>query len=57
MARARGIYGRQESSIEGFGGENWRKRPRRKWEDNIKMDLDEGWEGMEWIVLAEYRDR
>jgi hypothetical protein len=34
------------------------KRLRRKWEDNIKMDLDEvGWEGMDWIVLAEYRDK
>jgi hypothetical protein len=34
------------------------KRPWRKWEDNIKMDLDEvGWEGIDWIVLAEYRDR
>jgi hypothetical protein len=27
-------------------------RPRRKWEDNIKMDLQEvGW-GMDWIDLA-----
>jgi len=34
------------------------KRPRREWEDNIKMNLDEvGWEGMDWIVLAEYTDR
>jgi hypothetical protein len=29
-----------------------------KWENNIKTDLDEvGWEGMDWIALAEYRDR
>jgi hypothetical protein len=28
-------------------------RPRRRWEDNIKMDLQEvGW-GVEWIDLAE----
>jgi hypothetical protein len=28
------------------------------WEDNIKMDLQEvGWEGMDWIELAEDRDR
>jgi hypothetical protein len=28
-------------------------RPRRRWEDNIKMDLREiGWGGMEWIDLA-----
>jgi hypothetical protein len=32
-------------------------RPRRRWEDNIKMDLQEvGW-GMEWIELAHDRDR
>jgi hypothetical protein len=28
-------------------------RPRRKWGDNIKMDLREiGWGGMDWIDLA-----
>jgi hypothetical protein len=28
-------------------------RPRRRWEDNMKMDLREvGWPGMEWIDLA-----
>ena len=33
-------------------------RSRCKRKDNIKMDLDEVvWEGMDWIVLAEYRDR
>jgi hypothetical protein len=33
-------------------------RPRRRWEDNIKMDLREvGWEGMDWINLAQDRDR
>jgi hypothetical protein len=32
-------------------------RPRRRWEDNIKMYLEEvGW-GMDWIELAQYRDR
>jgi hypothetical protein len=30
---------------------------RHRWEDNIKMDLKEvGWEGMEWIHLAQSRD-
>jgi len=33
-------------------------RPRRRWEDNIKMDLQEvGWGGMDWIELAQDRDR
>jgi len=32
-------------------------RPRPRWEDNIKMDLQEvGCEGMDWIDLAEDRD-
>jgi hypothetical protein len=32
-------------------------RPRRRWEDNIKMDLQEvGW-GMDWIELAQDMDR
>ena len=38
------------------------KRPngthRRRWEDNIKMDLQEmGWVGMKWINLAQDRER
>ena len=33
-------------------------RPRRKWEDNIKMDLKEvGCEGMDWIDVAQDRNR
>jgi len=33
-------------------------RPRRRWEDNIKMDLQEVvCEGMDWIELALDRDR
>jgi hypothetical protein len=33
------------------------ERPRRRYEDNIKMDLQEvGW-GMDWIGLAQDRDR
>jgi hypothetical protein len=32
-------------------------RPRRRWEDNIKIDLQEvGWEGMDWIDMAQDRD-
>jgi hypothetical protein len=33
-------------------------RPRRRWEDNIKMDPQEvGCESMVWIELEEFRDR
>ena len=33
-------------------------RPRHRWEDNIKMDLQEvGCEWMNWIDLAQDRDR
>jgi hypothetical protein len=33
------------------------ERPRRRWEDGINMDLWEiGW-GVEWILLAQDRDR
>jgi hypothetical protein len=33
-------------------------RPRRRWEDNIKMDLQEvGWVDMDWIDMAQDRDR
>ena len=33
-------------------------RTRHRWEDNIKIDLQEvGCGGMDWIDLAQYRDR
>jgi hypothetical protein len=33
-------------------------RPRHRWEDNIKIDLQElGCGGMDWIELAQDRDR
>jgi hypothetical protein len=32
-------------------------RPRRRWEDNVKMDLQVGWGGMDWIDMAQDRDR
>ena len=32
-------------------------RPRRRWEDNIKMDLQEVGGGGDWMELAEDRDR
>jgi hypothetical protein len=43
------------------GKPEWRRplaRPRRRWEDNIKMDLGEiGLEDVNWIHLAQDRDR
>jgi hypothetical protein len=31
-------------------------RPRRRWVDNIKIDLKEiGWDGMDWIDLGQIR--
>jgi hypothetical protein len=33
-------------------------RPRHRWENNIKMDLQEvGWDCMDWIDMAQDRDR
>jgi hypothetical protein len=55
MGARRGVYrilvGRPE-------GRKPLGRSRRGWENNTKMDLREvGWEGMDWIELAEVRDR
>ena len=39
-------------------GEKPLGRSRRRWEDNIKMDLEEvGCGGMDWVELAQDRDR
>jgi hypothetical protein len=33
-------------------------RPRRRWVDNIKMDLREiGLDGVDWMDMAQYRDQ
>jgi hypothetical protein len=33
-------------------------RPRRRWVDNIRMDIEEiEWDGMDWIDLAQDRDQ
>ena len=55
MGERRGVYRVLVGKPEG-------KRPlgrlRRRWEDNIKIDLQEvGGGGMDWIELAQYRDR
>jgi hypothetical protein len=34
------------------------ERPRRRWEDNIRMDLRKtGWEGVDWMHLAQDTDK
>jgi hypothetical protein len=39
-------------------GNNSLGRPRRWWVDNIKMGLgDTGWSGVDWIGLAQDRDK
>jgi hypothetical protein len=39
-------------------GERPLGRPRCRWVDNIKMDLREtGWDGVDWIDLAQDRDQ
>jgi hypothetical protein len=55
MGESRGAYKVLERKSEG-------KRPlgraRRRWEDNIKMGNQEvGYGGMDWIELAQDRDR
>jgi hypothetical protein len=33
-------------------------KPRRRWEDNIRMDLRETvWEGVDWMHLVQNRDQ
>jgi hypothetical protein len=55
-------YGGGERLIQGLVGKPEGKRPlgrrRRRWEDNIKADLQEvGCGGMDWIELAHDGDR
>jgi hypothetical protein len=55
MGERRGVYRFLVGSPE---GKRPLGRPRIRWEDNIKMDLQEvGFEGMDWIELAQDRDR
>ena len=62
MGGACGAYGGGERCAQGFGGKPEGKRPlgrlRRRWEDNIKMDLQEvEGGGGDWMELAQDRDR
>jgi hypothetical protein len=52
----------EDECIEYTGGKSRRKRPlgrpRRRLVDNIKMDVREiGWDGMDWIDLAQDRNQ
>jgi hypothetical protein len=57
-----GTHGRGQNEYRVLVGEPGGKRPlgrpRRRWEDGIRMDLREtGLGGVEWIQLAHDRDR
>jgi hypothetical protein len=55
MKEGRGVYRVLVGKPE---GKKPMGRPRRRWKDNIKMDLQEvGCEGRDWIELAQDRDR
>ena len=55
MGERRGVYRVLVGKPE---GKTPLGRPRRRWEDNIKMGLQEvGCGGVDWIELAQDRDR
>jgi len=55
MGQKRGVYGVLVGKSE---GKRPLGRPRRSWEDNIKMYLQEvGFGGMDCIEMAQYRER
>ena len=55
MGEERGVHRVLVGKPEGKGPLG---RPRRRWEDNIKMDLqEEGAGGGDWMELAQDRDR
>ena len=63
MGRACSAYGEEDRRIQGFlvgklEGKRPLGRPRSRWGDNIKTDLQEmGCWDMDWIELAKDRDR
>jgi hypothetical protein len=56
-----GTHGRGEECVQAFVGKEGKiplLRPRRRWEDGIRMDLREiGWGSVDWIQLVQDRDR
>ena len=58
VARMGDIRGVFRVVVEKPEGKSPLGRPRLRWEDNIRMDLQEvGCGGMDWIELAQDRDR
>ena len=62
MGGACSTYGKRRGANRVLVGKPEGRRPlgrlRRRWEDNIKMDLQEvGYGDMDWIELAQDRDR
>jgi len=62
MGRICSMHGSSMRCLQYFGWKTWRERPlgrpRCRWEDNIRMDLRNiGWEGVDWIHLAQDRDQ
>jgi hypothetical protein len=62
MGKVCGTHGEKRNAYRVLAGNPEGKRPlgRRKhrWEDNIKMDLKHTrWEGVDWIDLAQDRDK
>jgi len=44
--------------IRKLEGQRSLRRPRHRWENNIRMDLREiGWETVDWIYLSQNRDQ
>jgi hypothetical protein len=62
MGKACSTTGEKRNAYRILVGKPERKRPlgrpRRRWVDNIKMDLREiGWRGMDWFDLVQDRDQ
>jgi hypothetical protein len=52
------LYGCETSSLTMEEGQRLRKTQAMRWEDNIQRDNQEvGWGGMDWIHLAQEKDR
>jgi hypothetical protein len=56
------MHGRGEKWVQNFDwkpeGKGLLGRPRRRRDDNVRMDVrGTGWEGVDWIYLAQDRDQ